>query len=100
MWHTDVKVYKLQYVSGDALSTKLQEMVSPKIGSVKFDASSNKLFIKDTPKKLAETIDNFIKQIDVARETKVFEISYAKAEDLAKAVTPLLTKEIGSMQFG
>ncbi len=95
---TDLKVYKLKYISAEALTTKLQEMVSPKIGSAKFDLSSNKIFVKDTAKKIA-AIDAFITQVDIPRETKVFEISYAKAEDIAKTVTTLLTKDIGSAQF-
>ena len=95
---TETRVYKLQHIAGDPLVAKLQEMVSPKIGSVKFDSFSNKLFIKDTPKKLAE-IMKYIGQIDIPRETKVFNINYAKADDLAKTIGPMLTKDVGSVEF-
>ncbi len=95
---TQLKVYELQYIAGETLAAKLQEMASPKIGSVKFDAFSNKLFMKDTSIKLRE-MDKIIQQIDVPRETKVFQISYAKADELAKTITPMLTKDIGSIQF-
>jgi MSHA type pilus biogenesis protein MshL len=91
-------VYKLRYISGEALVAKLQEMVSPKIGSVKFDSFSNKLFIKDTPKRLMD-IMKYLNQIDIPRETKVFNISYAKADDLAKTIGPMLTKDVGSIEF-
>ncbi len=95
---TKMEVYKLQHISGDPLVAKLQEMVSPKIGDVKFDHLSNKLFIKDTPKKLME-ITKYISQIDVPRETRVFNINYAKADDLAKTIGSMLTQDTGSMEF-
>jgi MSHA type pilus biogenesis protein MshL len=95
---TEMKVYKLEYIAGDPLVAKLQEMVSPKIGSVKFDALSNKLFVKDTRKKMKE-IDKYISQIDIPRETKEFNINYAKSEDLAKTIGPMLTKDVGSIEF-
>jgi len=95
---TDVKVYQLKHIAGDPLVAKLQDMVSPKIGYVKFDALSNKLFIKDTTKKL-EDISKYIAQIDIPRETKEFNINYAKADDLAKTIQSMLTKDIGSIEY-
>ena len=95
---TDVQVYKLLHISGESLVAKLQEMVSPKIGNVKFDSLSNKLFIKDTPKKLKE-IMKYITQIDIPRETKVFSVNYAKADELAKTIGQMLTKDVGSIEF-
>lgn len=95
---TELKIYKLQHIAGDPLVAKLTEMLSPKIGYVKFDPDSNKLFIKDTPKVLKE-IMRYITQIDVPRETREFDINYAKAEDLAKTIGPMLTKDVGSIEF-
>ena len=95
---TQMEVYKLQHIAGEPLVAKLQEMVSPKIGYVKFDSLSNKLFIKDTSRKLVD-IDKYIKQIDIPRETRVFNINYAKADELAKTIGPMLTKDVGSIEF-
>ncbi len=96
---TEMKVYKLQHIAGgDPLVAKMQDMVSPKIGYVKFDPLSNKLFIKDTAKKLLD-IMKYISQIDVPRETKIFNINYARADDLAKTIGPMLTKDVGSIEF-
>jgi general secretion pathway protein D len=95
---TQVEVYKLQHIPGEPLVAILLEMTSPKIGSVKFDSFSNKLFIKDTPIKLME-IMKYIGQIDIPRETRVFNINYAKADDLAKTVGLMLTKNVGSLEF-
>ncbi|MEI8012846.1 MAG: secretin N-terminal domain-containing protein, partial [Candidatus Omnitrophota bacterium] len=91
---TETRVFKLQYSQAESLSAKIQEMVSPKVGKVKFDAISNKLFVKDSIKKLNE-IEQIIKQIDVQRDTVVFDISYAKAEDIVKSIKPLLSQDIG-----
>jgi len=95
---TEIKVYKLKFIAGEPLVAKLQEMISPKIGYVRFDSYSNKLFIKDSTKKLLE-IMKYLGQIDVPRETKVFNINYAKADDLAKTIGPMLTKDVGSIEF-
>jgi len=95
---TKMEVYKFQHIAGGPLVAKLQEMTSPKIGSVKFDSLSNKLFIKDTPQKLTETMA-YISHIDVPRETRVFNLNYAKAEELAKTIGPKLTRDVGSVEF-
>jgi type II secretory pathway component GspD/PulD (secretin) len=95
---TQMEVYKLQHIAGDPLVAKLQEMVSTKIGSVKFDPFSNKLFIEDTPRKLKE-IMKYVSQVDVPRETRVFHVNYAKADELAKTIGPMLTKDVGSIEY-
>jgi general secretion pathway protein D len=95
---TKTEVYKLKHIPGEPLVAKLQEMLSPKIGNVKFDNLSNTLFIKDTPKKLAEIL-KYLSDIDASRETRVFEINNAKADDLAKTIGPMLTKDVGSIEF-
>ena len=59
---TETKVFKLDNAQAEALSTKLQEMLSPKVGKAKFDAASNKLFVTDTAAKLKE-IDKFVQQL-------------------------------------
>jgi len=94
----ELKVYNLEHISGEGLVSKLQEMISPKIGNVKFDSFSNKLFVRDVPKKLTE-ISKYISQVDVPRKTKEFDINYAKAEDLAKTIGPMLTKDVGSIEY-
>lgn len=95
---TEWKVFEIRNVPVEGVASKLTEQVSPKIGSIKTDLSSNKLLVKDTPRKLAD-IEKLIKQVDVPRESKVFDLNYAKAEDVVKTITPLLTKDIGTIQF-
>ncbi len=95
---TTKKVFKLRYASAEAVSAKMKDMASAKIGSVTFDASSNKIFVKDSDKRMKD-MESYIQQVDVERETKVFKISYAKAEDLSKTVTLMVSKDIGTVQF-
>jgi len=95
---TETRVIKLEHIAGDALATKLQDMVTPKLGSVRFDGYSNKLFIRDTIPKL-DDLEKYIKQIDLPRQTKVFTINYAKADELAKTIAPMLTKDVGSIEY-
>ena len=95
---THLEVYKLMNIAGEPLVAKLQEMTSPKIGSVKFDPYSNKLFIKDTADKVNDIL-KYINQIDIPRQKRVFNINYAKADDLAKTIGPMLTKDVGSVEY-
>jgi general secretion pathway protein D len=95
---TKWQTFKLQHVPAEGVANKLTEQITPKIGIIKVDAASNKILIKDTAKKLVDFQD-FIAQIDVPRQTFVYEVNYAKAEDLAKTVGTMLTKDIGTVQF-
>lgn len=92
------KVYELRYAAADIVSSKLKEMTTTKMGSIKIDLASNKIFIKDTQENI-DAMDSFIKQVDIPLQTKVFKISYAKAEDLSKTILPMLTKDTGTLQF-
>ncbi len=92
------EVFRIEHVSAEGLQTTIEKMLTPKLGASSFDAFSNKIFVKDTPAKLAE-VKELIKQIDLPMTTELFDINYAKAEDVLKTVTNLLTKDIGRAQF-
>jgi len=47
---TETRVYKLQHIAGEALVAKLQEMLSPKIGNVKFDSFPINYLSRMSPK--------------------------------------------------
>ncbi len=95
---TETKVFPFKYVQADLIATRIKEMLTPKLGSVQFDAGSNKVFVQDTSLKLIE-VENLVHQLDVPRQTQVFELSYAKAEDMLKTITPMLSKDIGHAEF-
>ena len=90
----ETRSFELMFVQADAISARIAEILTPKIGTIRFDAQSNKIFVKDTAAKLKD-VDNLIHMLDVPRRTQVFDLSYMKAEDMIKSVTPLLTKDIG-----
>ncbi len=94
---TQWQTFELKFVSVEGMASKITEQLTPRIGATKFDVASNKLFIKDTPDKLKD-FQKLISQIDIPRQTKVFKINYAKADNILKAITPMLTKDIGAAQ--
>ncbi len=94
---TQWQTFELKFVSVEGMAGKITEQLTPRIGATKFDVASNKLFIKDTPDKLKD-FQKLISQIDIPRQTKVFKINYAKADNILKAITPMLTKDIGAAQ--
>ena len=42
---------------------------------------------------------NLIKEVDVAIETKVFDLSYAKAENISKKIEEILTPNVGRLKY-
>jgi len=94
----ETRVFKLQYAQADALALKIQELLGAKSGTVKFDALSNKLFVTDSLKNIA-MIEKVIQQVDIPSNTEVFKLSYAKAENTITSITPLLTKDVGHVEF-
>jgi len=68
-------------------------------GKIIADDKSNSIIIEDVPEGKLMEIMKYIHQIDIPLQTKVFNISYAKADELAKTIGPMLTKDIGSIEF-
>jgi general secretion pathway protein D len=88
------RMFKLEHTQAETLAGKVSDLLGSKSGTVKFDALSNKLFVTDTARNLA-MIERVVRQLDVARDTAVFKLSYAKAETILASITPMLTKDIG-----
>jgi MSHA type pilus biogenesis protein MshL len=57
------EVFSLDYAKVELIKDKLEQMISKNIGSMKFDERTNKLVIKDTPKKM-EDIKRVIEAFD------------------------------------
>ena len=73
--------------------------VKSQTGKIIADDKSNSIIIEDVPNKKLTEIMKYIRQIDIPLQTKVFNVSYAKADELAKTIGPMLTKDVGSVQF-
>ncbi|MDD2752233.1 MAG: secretin N-terminal domain-containing protein [Candidatus Omnitrophica bacterium] len=48
----ETKVFNLDYAQAEKINTKLQEVITKGVGSIKFDERTNKLVVKDYPDKL------------------------------------------------
>jgi type II secretory pathway component GspD/PulD (secretin) len=90
-------VLSLKSVKASQVVGILSQVKSQK-GKIIADDQSNSIIVEDIPEKIVE-IKNYISQIDAPSQTEVFRISYAKADELAKTVGPMLTKDVGSLQF-
>ena len=67
-------------------------------GKVITDDKSNMVILMDAPRKLDE-MEAVIKQIDVPIQTEIFQLSYAKAEEVSNKILEALTPAVGKMKF-
>ncbi len=88
---------RLNYISIAEVVPMLERMKSP-AGIVLADARSGTVSLNDLPENILDMVA-FIREIDVPRLTKVFDLIYAKAEDLSERINLILTPTVGSMRF-
>ncbi|MFZ5800581.1 MAG: secretin N-terminal domain-containing protein [Candidatus Omnitrophota bacterium] len=93
---TKVKVVPLKYATAADLVPLLNQIKS-QIGKVLVDEQSNTVVMMDTETLLAE-MQNLIKEVDVPVVTRVFALSYTKAEDLEKKLAGVLSKNVGQIR--
>lgn len=93
---TQVKIVQLKYANAADIVSVLTQMKST-IGKIIADEKSNTLVLMDMPEKLV-SMQTLLQEIDVSITTKVFELSYAKAEDIAGKVSEALTKNVGTLK--
>lgn len=96
-------IYQLKYASPQNVGTLLGNVKS-EIGKIIFNDSTGMLVVIDTPSKVQE-MDAIVKKSDISTvsrvlptETEVFELKYAKVEDVQAAVTAALTPNIGTLR--
>ncbi len=74
-----MEIYTLQYANAEAVANRIQNELTPGIGSVFFDENTNKLFVKDLPDnlpyitQLIDTLDQKTSQVLI--EAKILQIS-------------------------
>ncbi|MDP2939551.1 MAG: secretin N-terminal domain-containing protein [Candidatus Omnitrophota bacterium] len=93
---TETKIISLKYANAIDLISSLTQMKSI-IGKVIADEKSNTAVLIDTTDRLIK-MQNFIKEIDVPIVTKIFNLNYAKADDLEKKISEVLTKNVGKLK--
>lgn len=97
-------IYQLKYASSQAVGTILGNMKSD-IGKIVFDDSTGMLIVIDTPQKVKE-MDEVVRKTDIPTisrvlptETVVFELNYAKAENIKVEVQAALTPNVGTLRM-
>ncbi len=88
----------IQLVNVDTLeiATVLNQMKSI-MGRVIPEKNSNSIVIIDLPDKIKE-LTGFLKRVDTPRKTEVFTLNHATAEEVAKKLPDVLTKNVGKVE--
>lgn len=94
---TETRFRKLSHATVADVSAILNQIKSSS-GKVISDDKTNSIILTDNPKKLDE-LEKFIKEMDVPVQTEVFNLNYAKAEDISKKVSEASTPVIGKVRF-
>ena len=96
-------IYQLKYASPQAAGTILGNMKSD-IGKIIFDDSTGMLILIDTPQKIKE-MDEVVRKTDMPTisrvlptETVIFELRYAKIDDIQAEVQAALTPNVGTIR--
>jgi general secretion pathway protein D len=77
------QVFELSYAKAEDLSAKLGEVLTKNVGSIRFDARSNKIFVTDTPQKIEE----------IAKMVKAFDVKHKEVLIEAKIVQIVLSDQ-------
>lgn len=93
----ETRIKQLLYAKAADLLTLLNQIKSS-AGKLVSDDKSNTIILIDSADKLDE-MELIINQIDVPITTEVFDLSYAKAEELSGKITEVMTPSVGQMRF-
>ena len=78
-------------------ASKYLESVKSRVGKIIVYEFNNSLIAIDTRESI-DKMKSMARTLDQERETKVFTINYAKAEEIFAKLAPISTKEIGDIQ--
>ncbi len=92
-----VKIIQLKYARAEDLSASLNQIKS-NLGRIVADAVSNTVVLIDTPEKIKDMQD-YINNIDLLVETRIFNLNYAQAEKLQAKIQDTITKNIGRIKI-
>jgi len=92
----EAKIIQLKYAKA-AEASKAINQVKTKIGRVIVDEASNTIVVIDSAEAVSQIME-LMEKIDKPAESKVFELNYAKTEDLKDKIQEMLTKGLGTMQ--
>ncbi len=95
--NTETRIKQLLFAKASDVATTLNEVKS-RAGKIIAEDKSGTVILIDDPKKI-DAMEEVIKKIDVPIQTEVFDLGYAKAEDISGKISEVLTPAIGSMKF-
>lgn len=93
----ETRIVQLVYANTADLLAILNQVKSSS-GKVIVDEKTGTLILKDESPKLDE-MEQIIKKVDVSVETKIFDLNYAKAEDISNKISEVLSPSLGTMKF-
>lgn len=91
------KIVKVAHTDVTEMANLLLQIKSSS-GKIIAEPRSNTLVLMDSPTQL-ELMEKLIREVDVPVTTKVFELSYAKAKDVADKLDATLLSKNGSARF-
>ena len=91
------RIVQLIYANTPDLLAILNQVKSSS-GKVIADEKTRTLILMDESSKLDE-MEQIIERVDVSVETKIFDLSYAKAEDISNKISEVLSPDLGTMKF-
>ena len=89
------KAVRLVYARPQAVFAALGQLKSG-VGKISLDEPSATLLLYDTPQRIEMMVDA-IKEIDQPLETKVFDLQYAKPEDIKTEIKAFITPGVGEV---
>jgi MSHA type pilus biogenesis protein MshL len=93
----ETKIIQLKYAKVEDAVAVLNQLKS-QAGKISSDGVSNTVILVDRLDKII-LMEDMLKRMDIPVQTKVFELRYAKAEDVTKKIETLLSKNIGKIEF-
>ena len=93
----EIKIIQLKFAKAPSVAKALNQ-IKTRIGRVIVDEGSNTVVILDTPFAIDQCM-KVVQKMDLLVETKVFDLNYARAEDLKAKVEAVITKDLGEVQI-
>lgn len=90
-------IVKAEHCNVFDVAPLLERMKGPS-GIVIADAKSNTFVLQDTSENI-KSMQDFLREIDIERKTEVFELTYAKADEISEKINSLLTPNAGTIRF-
>lgn len=93
----ETKIIQLKHAKAEDVVAVLNQIKS-QVGKISSDAISNTLILVDRLDAMI-LMQEMINRMDIPVQTRIFELKYAKAEDVVKKVEAQLSKNIGKVEY-